>query len=203
MLYKIFIGFVAVICAFLIYDAGNVAWHKYDAGRPDPAYVIAGDNADLTIVEFLNYTCSYCRDLHPVLMRALERDGRVRYVIRPISSLQSKQGTDSAVLAYAAGRQGQFLAAHNILIENLSPIDDLFIRNLASQLGIDFEALKADFENPDIQALPEKNLNYLKAFSVDKVPTLLVGDEVLMRMTSQIPPSSDDLVALFNRVRTL
>ena len=202
MIFRIFIAVIALACSYFIYDGGKILLAKYTAERAENSYVSGPENSDITVVEFLDYGCSHCQNLHPILMRALTRDGKIRYIPRPIPSAQGENGTTAARMAYAAGRQGQFINAHTMLIENFRPIDDLYIANFAAELDLDIQQLQADMEDPEINDILNDNLNTLKTLKGHVVPALLIDKEIMLLVTGTLP-DTDELLSLFNRARTL
>ncbi len=202
MVFRIFIAVIALVCVFIGYDSAVIAWGKAAAQRAENGQVQASADADITVVEFLDYSCPQCQNLHPVLTRALERDGKVRLVIKPTFSEQDDTGLASAKLVYAAGRQGKFIEAHNILITNFRTIDDEYARNIAAQLDIDADQLLTDMDDPDIEKTLRKNVKNLQRMKGRVVPSLLIDNKVLVSVTDNMV-SSDDLLSLFNRTRRL
>ncbi len=202
MIFRIFIAFIALLCIYIGYDSGAIMWSKHSANKAEEWQIQETAAADITIVEFLDYSCRHCQDFHPIVMRSLERDGKARYIIKPIPSEADSTGTKAAQLVYAAGRQGKFFEAHNILIENFRVVDDEYARKVAEQLELNAEQLLQDMADPKIEKMLQKNLKNLKGMRGNYVPALLVNNRVLFEVTS-ILPTSDELLGLFNRARTL
>lgn len=202
MAFRIFIGLIGLLCALLIYDSARLVLVKSALQNAEANVTAGSQNADLTVVEMLDYSCVTCREVHPVIMRALESDRNIRYVPRPIASVENPDGTKAAQLAYAAARQGKFMEAHKALLENFRVIDEAYIDQLAIQIGADSEKLRADMQDPQIQALPEQNMHNLEALGSQTIPTFLIGDRILVRMASRLP-TSNDFLSLFNQARSL
>lgn len=202
MFFRIFISLAVLLGAYIIYDTVGVAIAKHNAVQVEDGYVTAADGADLTVVEFVDYGCVHCQEIYPILMRAVERDKKIRLIVKPIPSLQGDNGTQAALLAYAAGRQGKFVEAHKALIENFRPIDSNYISNFALQVGLDTEQLEADMADPDLIKQPQDNIKTLAGLKAQSLPTFLVGDQVLFQVRDEMP-NSDELVSLFNYARTL
>lgn len=200
---KIFYGLVALACAFLLFDSVQTGYARYVAGKADDAYIQTSPDADLDVVEFLDYSCSACRTLHPIVKRAIERDGRVRHVIKPIIPIDGNDiGTQTGVLALAAGRQDKFFEAHEMLIENYRNINETYIENFAQTLGLDETQLRNDMNDPDIRKELVKNSNTLNRLKSKTVPSLLLNGR-LMYSIGMGNPSSDYLQNLFNAARGL
>ncbi len=202
MIFRIFIALIALLCVYIAYDSAVIAWAKSSAHKVEHNNVQTPEGADINVVEFLDYSCGHCQEFHPILMRALERDGKIRYIIKPVTSDENEVGTQAAKLVYAAGRQGKFIEAHNILIENFRGVDDDFARDLASRLDIDADKLLEDMRDPDIGKILDKNKKNLANIKGQFVPTLLINNKILLEIAVRMP-SNDELLSLFNKARAL
>lgn len=202
MLFRIYLVLIGLLCIFVIADTVEVAWAKSSARSVEEGYTLSSEEDTLLVVEYLDYACSYCQQLHPVLMRSLNRDQKVEYAPRPVPSGMGEVGTKAAILVYAAGRQGKFIEAHNEMIENYRDVDEAYISNFALKVGLDTEKLEADMQDPAIIEQLNDNMNTLKSLKVNTVPAILIGDRIMLRVNGELP-SSDQLVSLFNQGRTL
>lgn len=203
MIMKIFYGLVALICVFLLFDAARMGQARYVAGKADESFIQEPQSADLEVVEFLDYSCPTCRSLHPTVKRAIERDGRIRHVVRPIVPMQDNDiGMKAAALAFSAGKQGKFFEAHNMLIENYRNINDAYIEQFAKTLDLNEEQLRRDMNDPDIRKDLIKNQKILNNLKGVSVPTFLVNGRLLYQIGAT-PPGTEDFQNLFNVARTL
>ena len=203
MYMKIFYGLVALICVFLLFDAARMAHGRYTAGRADDAFIQEPQGADLEVVEFLDYSCPTCRSLHPTVKRAVERDGRIRHVVRPVIPMQDNDiSMKAASLALAAGKQGKFFEAHDMLIENYRNISEAYVENFAKALDLDETQLRTDMNDEDIRKDLIKNFKILNNLKGSSVPTFLVNGRLLYGIGRTLP-SSEDLQNLFNAARGL
>ena len=200
MVFRLFIVIIGLLCAFMAYDSVRLVLVKSSAQKADDGYATEADNADLTVVEFLNYGCSDCQDIHPAVMQALDRDGRIRYLPRPVLIEQSAGTISAAKLAYAAGRQGKFMDAHEMLIENFRAIDEAYIDHFSSQLEIDPEQLRTDLKDPEIAKTIEDNTRTLARLKARSVPSFLIGNKILLQVNGALP-TSDELLSLFSQAR--
>ena len=202
MIFRIFIAAIALLCVYIAYDSAAIMWAKSSAHKAEDSQIQAAADADITVVEFLDYACDQCQNFHPVMARALERDGKIRYIVKPIVAKQDDTGAPAAKLVYAAGRQGKFFEAHNMLIENYRTIDTAYVKNMAAQLGLDANQLLKDMDDPKTDKILQKNAKNLENMKGKFIPSLLVNNDILLVVTEKIP-SSDELLSLFNRARTL
>ena len=143
----------------------------------DPEIPAAGNpNGDLTIVEWFDYNCPYCRKLAPELRQVVQDDGKVRLVLKdwPILGPVSKV---AARMALAARYQDKFLVAHEAMISVNSRITEPRIAELLSGAGLDIDRLKKDLDAnaPAIDALLARNDEQAQAFGFNGTPAFIVG----------------------------
>ena len=143
----------------------------------DPEIPAAGNpNGDLTIVEWFDYNCPYCRKLEPELRQVVQDDGKVRLVLKdwPILGPVSKV---AARMALAARYQDKFLVAHEAMMSVNSRITEPRIAELLSGAGLDIDKLKKDLDAnaPAIDALLARNDEQAQAFGFNGTPAFIVG----------------------------
>ncbi len=149
-----------------------------DALRKDPNSELAGDpKGDVTLVEFFDYRCPYCKQAHGEVKALIRRDPKVRVVLKelPILGPESVLASRAAI---ASRLQGKYLALHNAMLETRS-LNETVIFRLAADVGIDVERLKADMRRPEIDAIITTNLKLAHALGIDGTPAFVVGDKLL------------------------
>ena len=171
---------------FTVYDVSDK--YAYDPG-----------DTDLTIVDFNRYGCDHCRILHPVLMQAIKKDGKVRYVSRTVAYGNEWENTLVAAV-YAAAEQGKFSEMHDVINENwpLNDRNDLF--KFAKQIGIDTKLLSRDMSKDHILNQVIINQDYFEAWSLGRTPTLLLGKSSIYSPKEK-DISVDDLLEKFRAAR--
>src|SRR5712672_2344426 len=110
----------------------------------DPDIPATGNvDGDITIVEYFDYQCPYCRKIEPELRQVVQDDGKVRLVLKdwPILGEVSKI---AARMALAAKYQDRFIQAHDSMIGVASRLTEPRLGELLSGAGIDMDRLKAD-----------------------------------------------------------
>ena len=102
---------------------------------------VAGNpHGDVTIVEFFDYRCPYCRAVAPDLAKAVAADGKVRLIYKEFPIL-GPASTTAAKAALAAVRQGRYLVFHDRLFAFKGNLDDAAIYAIARELGLDVARL--------------------------------------------------------------
>lgn len=137
---------------------------------------IGNPKGDITIVEWFDYNCPYCRKLAPELRQVVQDDGKVRLVLKdwPILGPVSKV---AARMALAAKYQGKFEAAHEAMISVNSRITEPRIAELLSGAGLDMDRLKKDLDAnaKAIDAVLARNNEQAMAFGFNGTPSFIVG----------------------------
>ncbi|MGY3487243.1 protein-disulfide isomerase [Bradyrhizobium sp. USDA 4011] len=138
--------------------------------------VIGNPKGDITIVEWFDYNCPYCRKLAPELRQVVQDDGKVRLVLKdwPILGPVSKV---AARMALAAKYQDKFEAAHEAMISVNSRITEPRIAELLSGAGLDMDRLKTDLDTnaKAIDAILARNNEQAQAFGFNGTPSFIVG----------------------------
>lgn len=196
------IGFLVLVIGVLAHDAYmlyKIRSAPFDA--PD-SMVVGPANADLTIVEFVDYACPYCQSVHPLIMEAMERDGSVRLIVRPILS-DSDDAVKGALLAYAAAKQGQYMEMHAYILENnLPPLtEDQAVQDAALELGLDQEQLLADAQTTQARDAINQNMQMLINTGMNAIPAFLIGPDIYFIPEEDV--SADDFLRLFSEARGL
>jgi protein-disulfide isomerase len=143
----------------------------------DPEIPAAGNpDGDITIVEWFDYNCPYCRKIEPELRQVVQDDGKVRLVLKdwPILGDVSKV---AARMALAAKYQGKFLPAHEAMIGVSSRLTEPRIRELLAGAGVDMDRLTRDLATnaKPIAAILARNNDQAEAFGFRGTPSFIVG----------------------------
>jgi protein-disulfide isomerase len=152
----------------------------------DPLADLAGNpNGDITVVEFFDYNCGYCkRGLHEVI-KLVEKDPNVRVVFKELPIL-SKGSEEASRIAIAAGKQGKYWDVHRAMLETKGALNEATGLAIATKLGLDIEKLKKDMASPEVEAEIKKSEALAKKMGVNGTPHFLVGDRA-------IPGAPEDL----------
>lgn len=149
------------------------------AALVSPQDPVAGNpHGDVTIIEFFDTNCPYCRKLEPVMEKFLAEDHDVRLVFKDLPILG-----DASVLGAKALLAAQMQGGYNKLrkaIMQMPPNTDLsMIQVAAEKLGLDWPRLKHDMNDPAIQKRIDSNLSLARMLGIDGTPALIVGDRLV------------------------
>jgi protein-disulfide isomerase len=156
-------------------DDGNVL--NEGAVLRDPDIPVAGNaNGDITIVEWFDYQCPYCRKLEPDLRAAVKDDGKVRLVFKDWPIL-GPASVYAARLALASKYQGKFVEAHDALIGLDVKLTEDGARDRMAKAGVDVERALRDLTTNQeaIVATLKRNDDQASAFGFKGTPAFIVG----------------------------
>jgi len=143
----------------------------------DPQIPVAGNAAgDITIVEYFDYQCPYCRKLEPELRQVVHEDGKVKLVWKDWPILGPVSVT-AARMGFASKYQNKFVEAHEALIAVNSKLTDARIREALVGAGVDIDRLDRDLSAhaAEIDAVLARNDDQATAFEFRGTPSFIVG----------------------------
>ena len=134
-------------------------------------------NGDVTLVEFFDYRCAYCRRVVSSMRALLDEDRNLRVAFKELPVL----GPDSvraARAALASRNQDGYVPFHFVLMA----ADDLSmagIRAAAASAGLDPDRLEADMDSPEVMAAIEANYALANELGIEGTPAFVVGDQLI------------------------
>jgi len=142
----------------------------------EPAPIVAGNpDGDVTMVEFFDYHCPYCKKVRDELVKLINEDGKIRLVLKefPILTPESEMAARAAI---AANEQGKYWPFHLALLGS-DDLSEAAIFSIAKQVGLDVDRLKKDMNDPKVQKRLERNMKLADAMQVKATPTFIIGTE--------------------------
>ncbi len=139
---------------------------------------VAGNpKGDVTLVEFFDYRCGYCRSSHPVIQQLLEDDKNLRIIYKefPILGPVSLQ---AARYALAARNQGKYLEMREKLYDPDTPLELSALPEMAKAIGLDLDKVKADIESREIATEINDNLQLAQTLNIHGTPAFILGDRL-------------------------
>lgn len=148
-----------------------------EAVDPDVDHVKGPPDAEMTLVEYLDYECPFCARATGAAAEVKEHfDGRLRYVVRHLPLQVHPHAELAAVAVEAASRQGRFWEMHELLFEHQ---DHLLLEDLmsyAEQLGLDVEQFCSDLEDEELHQRIHRDLASAAESGVRGTPTFFIGE---------------------------
>jgi protein-disulfide isomerase len=146
------------------------------AGDGDP---VAGNPAGaVTVVEFFDYRCPYCKAVAKDMLETLEAEGDVRIVFKEFPIL----GPDSQVAAkaaLAANMQSRYLPFHMALMAHKGTLDRGAVLGIARDVGLDTVRLEQDMESAEVATVIARNLAIADSLDIGGTPAFVIGDTLV------------------------
>jgi protein-disulfide isomerase len=140
---------------------------------------VAGDKkGDVTLVEFFDYNCGYCKHAFKDLQALMKADSKLKVVFKEIPILSESSYT-AARYALASDRQGKYFEYHAALMEHNGAISEESLAEVAKSVGLNVEKLKKDADDPAIRAHIESNLSLAHDIGISGTPGFVINDIVL------------------------
>jgi protein-disulfide isomerase len=133
---------------------------------------------DVTVVEFFDARCPYCRRMLPVMADLLARDRNLRVVYKDIPIL----GPGSVLAAkalLAAQQQGGYLKLKNAVMTGPAEITPDSLRAATAKTGLDWDRLQKDMADPAVQQRLEANLGLAHKLGISGTPAYVIGGQML------------------------
>ena len=159
--------------------AAKVLNEERDRLEQDPNAIILGNpDGDVTVVEFFDYNCPYCRRVMPEVDALVEQDPNVRLVYREWPILG--EGSDFAARAALASRnQGLYEEFHVAMMSMEERAEEASVLRIARDVGLDVELLVHDMEAPEIDEHIATSMELTRALGFSGTPSFVIGDALI------------------------
>lgn len=148
----------------------------------DPASPVSGNpKGEITLVEFYDYRCGYCKKAAQAVTDLQKDDPRVRVVYKDFPIL-GEPSELAAKAALASQAQGKHQAFHEALFASHADMTKEEILKIAVGVGLDTKRLETDMANPQWQAVIEKNRVLAQDLGISGTPGFIVGNELVPGM---------------------
>ncbi|MGD9784302.1 MAG: DsbA family protein [Hyphomicrobiaceae bacterium] len=152
----------------------------------DPDAPVAGNpKGDVTVIEFFDYNCGYCKRGFSDVAKLIESDKKVKVVFRELPIL-SKGSEEAARVALAARLQGKYWEFHTAMINYKGQANEASALKLAEKVGLDIAKVKADMNSQAVSDEIKKVHDLAAALGINGTPHFLVGNR-------SIPGAPQDL----------
>lgn len=137
---------------------------------------------DVTLIEFFDYNCPYCRQVAPAMVAAEDGDPQLRIVYKEFPIL-GPNSVFAAKAALAALRQNLYPQFHKAMMQVSGSADEAQVVAVAKEIGLNVEQLRTDMQDPAMDAEIDRNLALARALRINGTPGFVIGDEILRGAT--------------------
>ena len=134
-------------------------------------------DGDITIVEFIDYRCGFCRKAHPEIQELIASDGNIRFVVKeyPILGEDSELSAKLAIAALKLNGGQAYKAVHDHLISIRSPVDDAVFSEVAEMIGVDVIELALAAQSIEVEQIIAANYFLGEKLSIGGTPAFVIG----------------------------
>lgn len=158
--------------------AQQIASLRGEIERPFPGAVLGNPNGKLTLVEFSDFSCTYCRKSVEDIEALTKAHPDLRVVVRELPIL-SPASAEAARMALAAARQGRYAQFQQAMFSGPRP-DQQSIAAAAKTAGLDLAAARQAAASPAVEAEVRNNLDLASRLGVQGTPAWVIGDQLLV-----------------------
>ncbi|MCB1651249.1 MAG: DsbA family protein [Alphaproteobacteria bacterium] len=139
---------------------------------------VGSTSPDVTIVEFFDYNCGYCKRALPDIQKLVKEDPKVRVVFKEMAILGPSSKT-AALWSLAAHKQGKYFEYHVALMNHRGAKDEAALMQLGKDAGLDVEKLKADANDPATEKMLEHDMDIARDIGANGTPAFIIGSQFI------------------------
>lgn len=164
-----------------VVERDAIAQHSAALFNDDHSFVGGNPEGDITLVEFMDYRCSFCRRAHPEVAELLARDGNIRWVVKefPILGPESTLAARFAMSVLQNAGQEPYRQVHDALMTLRGAITPQALRQIADDHRLDVERVMAGMDAPEISDAIDSNLALARTLGINGTPTFVLPDRFL------------------------
>ncbi len=146
--------------------------HSWVGGNPD---------GDVTVVEFMDYRCGYCRRANPEVENLITGDGNVRFILKefPILGPQSELASRFAIAVQQIHGDDLYKDVHDALMVLEADIDETSLSRLAEGLALDPAPILEQMDAAEVTAILDANYALAQAMGITGTPTFVMGGQMV------------------------
>lgn len=141
-----------------------------------------GGNPDgpITIVEFYDYNCPFCRRVKPTIHELLAANADIRYVYKEFPILaDSSIYAARAALAVWRTQPERYDAFHNALMVGTGQLSEDLVLERAVSVGVDLDQMRQEMDDPEIQRIIQENQQLARDLGISGTPSFVIGDQII------------------------
>jgi protein-disulfide isomerase len=162
-------------------DVAMVAANLEELHNDGYSWVGGNPEGDITLVEFMDYRCGYCRKAAPEVAKLLQADGNIRLIVKefPILGEASVFASRFAVATKQLAGDEAYEQVHDALIEISSELNEVTLRRLAEGLSLDADAILAAMDSDAVTDELRRTRDLAQNLAISGTPTFVLGNQLL------------------------
>jgi len=198
MVWRIFCFVLAISIGLLLFGIYTIYSARSALNNVPEAFAFGPEDADISMIGFLDYSCTHCRDSYAPVMEAIKKDGKVKFTPLLVSPPES---TDEYAmrLTYGAGLQDKYKEAFQEIMGNYRAIGKSDVTDFALKLGLDSEKLEKSVNDPIVDRLVLKSQAVFRNMNGQYTPTFFIGSNI--KYVPTVTPTAEDFLRIFKEAR--
>ena len=162
-------------------DRDLAAANRADLFDDPQSWVGGNPDGDITLVEFMDYRCGYCRRAFPEIEQLIETDGNIRFILKefPILGDESTLAARFAIATQQVAGDDAYKAIHDALMTVNGPINETSLSRLAETLGFEVQPILDHMASADVTAVIDANRALGARLQINGTPSFVMNDEML------------------------
>ncbi len=145
----------------------------------DPSDPVMGNpKGDVTVVEFFDYNCGFCRRAITDVSKLIAKDKNIKFVFKELP-IFGRESVEAARVALAARKQGKYWPVHRALLEKPGRANEAKALRIAKSLGLDMARLKKDMASPEVAKIIADTQKLAQQLGINGTPHFFIGDKVI------------------------
>ena len=165
--------------------------HAGELFRPAGSPVVGNVKGDVPVIEFFDYNCGYCKKAFVDLAKLIDKDKKVRVILKELPIL-SKGSEEASRVALAAKMQGKYWEFHRAMLESQGQANEASALRVAEKLGLDMARLKKDMASAEVKKEIDDTRQLATKMGIQGTPHFIVGDRI-------IPGAPENLAELLGK----
>lgn len=143
------------------------------------SWVGGNPDGDVTMVEFMDYRCGYCKRAHPHVTDLLEMDGNIRFIVKefPILGQQSVLASRYAIAVHQVAGDEAYAKVHEALMTWSGDINEGVLARIGREADVDQDAVLAHMDSDEVTAVIDQNRQLAQALQIQGTPSFVMGDQ--------------------------
>ncbi len=162
-------------------DAQMIAARAEAIFEDETSWVGGNPEGDVTIVEFIDYRCSYCRRAFPEVQELVATDGDIRLIVKefPILGEQSVLASRFALATRLVEGDAAYERLHDALMTLRGDMNELSLELLGEELGLNVEAIMSRMNDAEVTEVIRANHALAQELGISGTPTYVLGDRMV------------------------
>ncbi|MGD9919421.1 MAG: DsbA family protein [Paenirhodobacter sp.] len=162
-------------------DKTLVATNEKDLLQNPNDWVGGNPEGDITIVEFTDYKCTYCKKAYPEVANLLKNDGKIRFVVKefPILGPQSELGARFAIAVKQLAGDAAYEKVHDTLMTQRGDISLEGLKRLATEEKLDADAIVNRMNTEEVTAVIRANMQLGERMAISGTPAFVIGQQLM------------------------